>query len=60
MFRAYMKSTNYTIWDFEGFDVFDIRWMFEGRVGQNHPDDDWDHPVSLLPNTFYEAFDPNY
>lgn len=40
-FRAATRS----IWDYYGFDVFDVRWMFEGRNDQVHPEDDWDHPA---------------
>ncbi|XP_043273077.1 uncharacterized protein [Venturia canescens] len=41
----------------EGFDIGFIRWMFEGRWGQLHPEDDWDHPAWSHPLGVASAYD---
>lgn len=44
-----------------GFDVFGIRWLFEGRLGRDvHPEDDWDHPAWSYPNPEFAAYDAGY
>ncbi|XP_043271922.1 uncharacterized protein [Venturia canescens] len=60
-YRRYSKCSSlddlgcpWGTWDFDaGF----IRWMFEGRWGQVHPESDWDHPAWDHPLGVLSAYD---